>query len=266
MNVILFTRTDRPSGARVAAQILKSNHSLIAIIAEKRTSMLTKKKNVYSVIIDSFHKYGSLFVLQKIVEYIKIKLHRYIRILCLCNKTAPYYSIQELIYDKKIPFYIVKDHNSDKTADIIKKYMPDIIVLSNTRIIKNNIIELPRYGCINLHLGKLPKYRGTDSCFWEIFNGENKGGITVHAIDASLDTGDIIIEQYIDIKHNDNELSLYKRKLQIGPQLVVKALDCIEHKSCTFIKQNPEKAHTYKWPTIHERNLLKKQQKEKRPG
>jgi folate-dependent phosphoribosylglycinamide formyltransferase PurN len=258
MRVVLLTRTDRPSGAAVAAEILRSSHTLCAVIAEKRTRMLTRKKGLPQVVIRALRNQGAGFVFEKALEYLRIKFEYLLRA-CKCKHAGqPYCSIGELLLDHPVPYHEVADHNGSETVRILQGIKPDVVVLANTRIIRPDIIRIPARACINLHLGKLPEYRGTASAFWEIFNGEPYGGVTVHFVDEKLDNGDILLEDTVDILAGDTEKSLYAKKLQRGTVLVRNALDLLAGGTYARTRQDPSLARMYRFPTRGERASLKR--------
>ena len=88
------------------------------------------------------------------------------------------------------------DVNHEECVESIRKVRPDLIVVYGTGIIRKEVIEIPRIGCINCHSSVLPDYRGTFVEFWQAYNGDlEKVGVTVHFIDEGVDTGDIIFQK-----------------------------------------------------------------------
>lgn len=109
-----------------------------------------------------------------------------------------------------IPFYRVSRVNSDETAAIVRNTGPDLCITAHfERLIKKPILGIPKFGFINLHPSLLPNYRGMSPQHWPIINGEKETGITVHYLDESADTGDIILQRTISL--ND---SMYVSDLQ----------------------------------------------------
>lgn len=256
MRVVMLTRTDRPSGAAVAAEILRSSHTLCAVIAEKRTSMLIRKEGLPAVILKTLRDKGFLFLAGKLFEFLWIKIQYVSRLCKMKHPGQPYHSIGELMLDHDVPYHEVCDHNGPECLRILRSIQPDVIVLTNTRIIGPDVIGIPSKGCINLHLGKLPEYRGAASAFWELYNGETKGGVTVHFIDEKLDSGDILIEESVDILRDDTEERLYRRKLQRGAVLMRNALDLIATGEFTRTPQDPSRARMYRFPDARQRAEL----------
>lgn len=131
----------------------------------------------------------------------------------------------------KIEFYnkfskeihIVSNFNSSECEDILKKLSPDIVVLGGSRILKKNIIDIPRIGILNAHPGYLPNYRGVDVIPWAVYNGDNVG-VTVHLIDEHIDSGLIIDRQFISIEQGDTIESLKKKTEILSGKMIADSL------------------------------------------
>ncbi len=93
-----------------------------------------------------------------------------------------------------------KDINSQNVVDKIKEKQPDLLITAHfEKLIKKEIIEIPRMGCLNLHPSLLPYYRGMAPQHWPIINGEQETGITIHFIDETADTGNIVLQKRIPL-------------------------------------------------------------------
>jgi len=129
-----------------------------------------------------------------------------------------------------------------KEPDFIKKiseYNPDcIVVVAFGQIFPKDILNLPRYGCINLHASLLPKYRGAAPINWALIKGETKTGVTSMFMDERMDTGDILIQREIEIKEDDNAGTLHDRLSQIGRDVILETLDGIKKETISRIKQD----------------------------
>ena len=97
---------------------------------------------------------------------------------------------------------------------------PDLIaVAAFGQILPQSILELPRFGCLNVHTSLLPKYRGAAPIQWAILNDETETGVTIMKMDAGLDTGDILTQRATPIRADDNAETLHDRLAQIGAEL-----------------------------------------------
>lgn len=164
---------------------------------------------------------------------------------------CPYYENKifvrlKMICEKyNIKFNRIKDINSDLSANEIALFQPDLIVVAHfERILKYNIIQIPKYGCINLHPSILPNYRGLSPQHWPIINGDIYTGITVHFINEGIDTGDIIRQRVIEIEPSDyvSDLQL-KMKNNYGPIVIDAISDISSNKIRPIIQSN--KAGSY---------------------
>ena len=127
---------------------------------------------------------------------------------------------------------------SDELHNQLSGLNPDIFVVVAFQILPKSLIDLPKFGALNLHASLLPKYRGAGPIQWSLMNGDKISGITVFQIMPSVDTGDILLQEKMDIFPYDNMLTLGTRLSTIGANLVVNALDGIEAGSLQPIIQN----------------------------
>ena len=116
---------------------------------------------------------------------------------------------------------------------------PDIIITcAYGQIIPEEILNCPKYGCINVHGSLLPKLRGGAPIHHAIINGDKKTGITIMYMDKLMDSGDIISQEEIEILDNDNLDSLYEKMSHLGANLLIKTLPSIIEGTNNRIKQN----------------------------
>jgi methionyl-tRNA formyltransferase len=104
----------------------------------------------------------------------------------------------------------------------LRRMHPDLIaVAAYGQILPKSILELPRFGCLNVHTSILPKYRGAAPIQWAILNGDNETGVTIMKMDAGLDTGDILTQRVTPIEPTDNAQTLHDRLARLGAELLV---------------------------------------------
>jgi methionyl-tRNA formyltransferase len=133
-------------------------------------------------------------------------------------------------------------HNEDFRAEL-QRIAPDaIIVVGYGRIIPQWMIDLPRYGNLNLHASLLPKYRGAAPIQWAIARGESVTGVTTMRIDAGLDTGDILLQEVEPIRPEDTALTLGPRLAETGAELIIRTLAGLVNSSLTPQPQDDAKA------------------------
>lgn len=122
--------------------------------------------------------------------------------------------------------YEVVEHNSEKTAEILKENNIDLGVISGARILKNHIIESCNVGILNLHPAILPECRGLDSLLWSLEKDIDLG-VTAHLIQKQVDSGKIIFKDTIGIKKDDTILDLNERLYDKQLDILIKSLDII---------------------------------------
>lgn len=117
----------------------------------------------------------------------------------------------------------VDNFNGKQCETLLRSIGPDIIVLGCSRIIRENIVNIPKIGAFNAHPGLLPKYRGVYTMRWAIHNGD-KIGVTVHFVDKGVDTGPILMQSTVNIEENDNIGSLVKKFERLSGELMAEVL------------------------------------------
>ena len=102
---------------------------------------------------------------------------------------------------------------------------PDLIVVAAYgQILPQALLDIPRYGCLNVHTSLLPKYRGAAPIQWAILNGETETGVTLMKMNAGLDTGDIVVQESTEIQREDDAITLHERLAGIGADLLVRSI------------------------------------------
>ena len=123
---------------------------------------------------------------------------------------------------------IQKPENNDELKKIIENIKPEIVItIAYGRIIPLELLEIPKYGWINVHFSLLPRWRGAAPVQWAILNGDKQTGITVFKLDKGMDTGPVYLEQATPINDDENSDELLKRLSQIGSDLAIKSLELI---------------------------------------
>ena len=134
------------------------------------------------------------------------------------------------------PEKIRKDYEALKELDF------DLLVTcAYGQILPKEILDMPKFGSINVHASLLPKYRGASPINFAIFNGEEKTGVTLMYMDEGMDTGDIIVQDSLEIDGN-NYGELYKRLSMLGANLLFENLDYLVSGNVEHHKQNDEEA------------------------
>lgn len=126
-----------------------------------------------------------------------------------------------------------------ENIDVLKSCEPDfIVVVAYGQLLNKEILDLPKYGCINVHASLLPKLRGAAPLNWAIINGEKASGVTTMLMDVGIDTGDMLLKSEIDITEDMNVGELHDALMFKGANLLIETLKGIEKKEINKIKQD----------------------------
>lgn len=137
--------------------------------------------------------------------------------------------VKELALAHDIPVFQPQKMRDGTALEILQELQPDLIaVVAYGKILPKEILELPRYGCINVHGSLLPKYRGAGPIQWSVINGESVTGVTTMYMGEGLDTGDMILKKETPIGENETYGELHDRLKEIGAQALVETIELIE--------------------------------------
>lgn len=157
------------------------------------------------------------------------------------NKEKSFSPVKKYAIENNISVFQPEKIRED--YEIISEINPDIIITcAYGQILSEEILSIPRLGCINVHASLLPKYRGAAPIQWSLLNGDDKTGITIMYMDKGMDTGNIISEEEISIDINDNVGTLHDKLSNLGSSLLEKTLPSIINGTNNSIKQDEEKA------------------------
>lgn len=147
--------------------------------------------------------------------------------------------VKELALEHNIPVYQPEKMKDGTALSILKELNPDLIaVVAYGRILPKDILELPKYGCINVHGSLLPKYRGAGPIQWSVIDGEPVTGVTTMYMGEGLDTGDMILKEEVVLDEKETGGSLFDRLSGVGAKLCVRTLKAIEDGTAIYTKQD----------------------------
>ena len=170
------------------------------------------------------------------------------------NKEKSFSPIKVLALEHSIK--VIQPEKIKKEYTDILSLNPDMIITcAYGQIIPKEILDFPRYGCINVHASLLPKLRGGSPLHHAIIDGYDKTGITIMHMDVGMDTGDIISQEEITILDSDNVGTIHDKLSILGSELLLKTLPSILNKTSQRIKQNDDDA-TYCHNITHEEELI----------
>ena len=151
--------------------------------------------------------------------------------------------VKALALEHGLPVYQPTKMRDGTVAAQLRELAPDLIaVVAYGRILPKEILEIPPYGCINVHGSLLPKYRGAGPIQWSVIGGETETGITTMYMGEGLDTGDILLVQRTPIGPEETAGELFDRLAPMGADCLKKTVRALEEKRITPVKQDEQKA------------------------
>jgi|ERR1051326_4256014 methionyl-tRNA formyltransferase len=130
--------------------------------------------------------------------------------------------VKELALRSNLPVLQPERARNEEFIKQLRQMQTDLIVVAAFgQILPQTILDLPRFGCINVHTSLLPKYRGAAPIQWAILNDEDQTGVTIMKMDAGMDTGSILTQESTPIRDDDNAQTLHDRLANIGAQLLI---------------------------------------------
>lgn len=131
----------------------------------------------------------------------------------------------------------------ESAIEKIRAMEPDVIVVvAFGQILNKPILDMPKYGCVNVHASLLPKYRGSAPIQWAVINGEKESGVTTQLMNEGVDTGDILMMDKLTLDEKETGGSLFDRLADMGADLLIKTLEAMENGTITRTPQNEAEA------------------------
>ncbi len=144
--------------------------------------------------------------------------------------------VKEFAVEKNIP--VLQPEKIREIKDTLVQLNPDLFcVVAYGKILPKDILDIPKKGSINVHGSLLPKYRGAAPIQWSVLNGDKKTGITTMYMDEGMDTGDMVLQEEVEIGENETTGELWERLSKIGANLLVETLKKIENGTAPRKKQ-----------------------------
>lgn len=151
--------------------------------------------------------------------------------------------VKEKALELEIPVYQPEKVKNPEFVDILREFKTDVIVvIAFGQILSKEILDLPKYGCINVHASLLPKYRGAAPIQWAVIDGEEVSGVTTMYMAEGLDTGDMIDKTVIPLDAKETGGSLFDKLAVEGGALILKTLEKLENNTATRTPQKEEES------------------------
>ncbi len=161
--------------------------------------------------------------------------------------------VKELAVANGIKVYQPTKMRDGSALEMLKEAGPDlVIVVAYGKILPKEILEFPKYGCINIHASLLPKLRGAAPIQWSILEGYGETGVTSMMMDEGLDTGDMLISRAISIGENENAESLHDRLSVLGACVLEETIEALERGE---LKRTPQNHAEFTYASILSKEL-----------
>lgn len=159
------------------------------------------------------------------------------------GKEIQYTPVKECAIKHNIPVFQPVKIKEPEAVSHLKEYEADIFVVAAFgQLLSEEILNMPKYGCVNIHASLLPKYRGAAPIQWVILNGEKETGVTIMQMDKGLDTGDMLLKEVVTIDKEETGETLHDKLAVTGSKLIVEALEKIEAETIERTPQNGEES------------------------
>lgn len=155
------------------------------------------------------------------------------------SKALQFTPVKELAVQYNIPVYQPQRiKGNQEFYEEMKALNPDVMItVAFGQILPQEILDLPKYGCINVHASLLPKYRGSAPIQWVILDGETESGVTTMMTDIGIDTGDILLKKVVPLDEKETGGSLHDKLSVVGGDLLIETLKGVEAGTVTRIPQ-----------------------------
>lgn len=151
--------------------------------------------------------------------------------------------VKELALKYNIPVYQPKTLRTDEAKELFKSLDAELaIVVAYGKILPDELLHTPKYGCINMHASLLPKLRGAAPIQWAVITGEKRTGVTSMQMDAGIDTGDMLLSKSVDIGENETAEELHDRLSVLGAEVMRETISALQAGELHPVKQDDKQS------------------------
>lgn len=159
------------------------------------------------------------------------------------GKNMQFTPVKEKAMEYNLPVYQPLRARDESFIEELRGMQPDVIVVvAFGQILPKAILDMPKYGCINVHASLLPKYRGAAPIQWAVIDGEKESGVTTMQMNEGIDTGDMLKKTVITLEEKETGGSLFDKLADAGAKLLIETLEAVENGTITRTKQNDAEA------------------------
>lgn len=203
------------------------------------------KKSLSKLIKQMYAFYGFIDFIRMLTRYLKVKLSgSSLDRLCARFGIPVYHSA-----DINAPSFLEEWHN--KNIDVI-------VSIAAPVVFKKALLDLPGWGCLNIHHAPLPRYRGMMPNFWQMFHGEKSAAITIHRMNEKLDEGDILLQRGVPFAQGESLDELIRRTKKQAAHYMLEALQMIVENKAQYTQQPCEKGSYFSFPARQDVALFRK--------
>lgn len=250
MRIMLITQDDPfflPKSINYLAENLPHDVDLVAAIVLP-VSPFGKRESFFRKALKTLNIFGIQFFLFYSLQYLFLKLFR------------PDVRSVLRAHDVKIE-NLHGSINSNTSLELISSYQPDLLIsIASNQIFKSKLLNIATHGCINLHTGLLPNYRGLMPTFWAMRNGENEIGISVFEVDEGIDSGPIIVQTKLDIRCK-SQFQVIQESKQMGVDNILEAIDLTKRNAVVFRQNLVSEGSYFGFPEKSDVKVFKKKGK-----
>lgn len=229
-----------------------------ALLDEERTGFRRRVKNLRR----NVRKEGWQYIPRRVLKFLRALTDRLVECSVVSSDSVHQvlaasfpdrcFSLGELGQKYNFEVLEVGNLNESRAIAALKAADADLGIVLGTRILKEQIFSVPRLGCVNLHKGMVPNYRGMPPAFWELYDGAAKAGVTVHYVNKGLDTGDVVEMAEVPILPTDTPDTLCEKLHEEGARTLARAVDAIATGTAVARKQGRPDLKARSAPTAAE--------------
>lgn len=232
---------------------IQTNAMIRQIIEERRKDVvglavteggrlkLSRGRNKFVYLVSLLVIMGTIPFIKNGIITLRFKLFKYLSRYGLAKNP----SIAQWAKDHGIETFQLKTPNSKGFLKKLEGLSPDLIINQSQSILKDGLLSIPTIGTINRHNALLPKNRGRLTPFWVLYNNEKETGVSIHFVERSIDSGDIIVQKKILIDAKENFNSLVEKNYQVAGPALLEAIDILERGDLTNIIRNDNAQASY---------------------
>lgn len=247
---LLFITQEDPFYVRLFFEAFFKNYAPLDDIKGVVIAPTMGKKSAKKLVRQMYDFYGPVDFTRMGVRYVWHKAFDRVSHVVPLRR---FHSISQACRHYHVPVSTCTSVNAESFLDELRRLDLDLIIsVAAPQIFKEALIKIPRHGCINIHNGKLPRYRGMLPNFWQIYNGERSVGTTIHRINPGIDDGEILLQRETPLLPGESLDSIIRRTKTLGGRFMVDAINGIKNGSLTPLPNPADESTYFTFPSRHD--------------